>query len=369
MVDAFIPEELPPFPPLELAPLVPLIAQAQTALGRLDAASNLLPDADLFLYSFIRREAVLSSQIEGTRSSISDLLLYELDDPSGVPVDDVVEVSNYVNALNYAVNELGAGSSIDAELLCRAHGILMQSARGSDKEPGQLRSRLNWINGRHPAYADYVPPPPAEVPAAMQALTSYINALDPHTPTIIKAGLAHVQFESIHPFLDGNGRLGRLLISLMLHREQVLHNPILYLSLYLKQHRSTYYYLLEAVRTRGAWETWLDFFVDGVRSTAETAADMARRLSDRVAADRRTIQRSLKRNASAQAVHYALAQRPIHSIRGLANDAGISTPSASGAVQRLVELGLAREITGRRRNRLYSYPAYIDILNEDLEPL
>ncbi len=367
-VEAFVPESLPPLPPLDMEQLNDVEIAAALAVGRLDSVSTLLPDANLFIYSFVRREAVLSSQIEGTQSSISDLLLFELDDPPGVPLDDVREVSNYVDALDFAMEQIRNGRSIDEDLLCGAHGILLDSTRGGDKEPGKLRQKLNWINGRHPADAEYVPPPPEEVRPCIRDLCEFIGALD-GPQALVRAGMAHAQFETIHPFLDGNGRVGRLLISLILSQAGVLTEPLLYLSLYMKQNRSTYYYLLNEVRRDGEWEAWLRFFLEGVRSTAEVAVDMAQRLASLIARDRARIQSTLSYNAAVQAVHHALSQRPILSIRGLAEMSGSSWPTAASAVERLVELGIAREITGRRRGRLFAYGAYIEILNEGAEPL
>lgn len=367
-VEAFLPDPLPPVPPIETDQLNDLQMTAALAVGRLDSVSTLLPDANLFIYSFVRREAVLSSQIEGTRSSISDLLLFELDDRPGVPIDDVREVSNYVDALDFALDAIREGGKIDEHLLCEAHAILLNSARGSDKEPGKLRDKLNWINGRHPAEAEYVPPPPEDVRRCMEELCTFVNADEgPHA--LVRAGMAHAQCESVHPFLDGNGRVGRLLISLILSSAGVLNEPLLYLSLYMKQNRSTYYYLLNEVRRQGEWEAWLRFFLEGVRSTAEVAVDMAQRLASLISHDRSRIQNMLSYNAAVQAVHHSLSQRPIHSIRGLAEMSGLSWPTAASAVERLVELGVVREITGRRRGRLYSYERYIEILNEGAEPL
>lgn len=257
---------------------------------------------------------------------------------------------------------------LDADLLCGAHGLLLESVRGADKEPGAFRSRLNWINGRHPSAAEFVPPPPQEVGRCMRDLLRFVNA-DDGTPDLIRAGMAHAQFETIHPFLDGNGRLGRLLISLMLHRLGALRAPLLYLSLYLKQRRTTYYYLLNEMRMAGDWEAWLAFFINGVRETAAAAVDLARRLAALVAGDRVRIQAEVRRSASAQLVHRALSERPIHSIAGLAKMSGISWPAAAAAVERLSRLGIAREITGRSRKRLYAYDAYIELLNEGMEPL
>ena len=367
-VEAFVPDSLPPIPPIDIEELNQLEIDAAVAVGRLDSVSTLLPDADLFLYSFIRREAVLSSQIEGTRSTISDLLMFELDDVPGVPVDDVQEVSNYVAALADSSAWIDTGAAIDEKLIRGVHQTLLHSTRGSDMDPGHFRERLNWIDGRHPAEAGFVPPPPSEVGQCMRELCRFIADDDgPHV--LVKAGMAHAQFETIHPFLDGNGRVGRLLISLMLSKAGVLREPLLYLSLYLKQNRSSYYYLLNEVRQQGEWEAWLRFFLEGVRATAETAVDMARRLAELVARDRQRIQAELSHSAAVQAVHLSLSQRPIFSIRGLAEMSGLSWPTAGSAVHRLAELGIAREITGRSRGRLFAYDAYIDILNEGADPL
>lgn len=244
------------------------------ACGRLDAITALLPDPDLFLYAYVRREAVLSSQIEGTQSSLSDLLLFELDEAPGTPIDDVVEVSNYVAALEHALARLAADFPLSNRLLCEVHGKLLSSGRGADKRPGEFRATQNWIGGTRPGNAHFVSPAPQEVEPCMAALERFLHAPFA-TGSLVKAALAHVQFETIHPFLDGNGRVGRLLIALILHHEGVLRQPLLYLSLYFKQHRDEYYRLLDAVRTTGDWETWLDFFLEGVGETAISAVDTA----------------------------------------------------------------------------------------------
>lgn len=368
-VQAFVPNELPPFPPLELDDLYGPLDQANAALGRLDAVITLLPDPDPFLYSFVRREALLSSQIEGTRSSLSDLLLFELDDAPGAPVDDVREVSNYVAALEHGVERIRAGASLDIDLICDMHAKLLASGRGERLHPGALRDDLTWIGGYHPAVADFVPPPADQVRRCMSELVEFVNDRGPTLPAVVRAGLAHAQFETIHPFFDGNGRTGRLLIPLMLHSAGLLRHPILYLSLYLKSHRPSYYHYLDIVRREGEWEAWLAFFIRGVTATAEIAVAMAQRLSALVDKDRRRIQDTRPRTGSLLAVHDAFAQRPLRTIRSLVEATLLTQPTVAAAVREMTRLGITDEITGRRRGRVFRYRDYMTILNEDLEPL
>jgi Fic family protein len=273
---AFVPHPLPPVPALELdAEIQELVAKAMLAVGRLDGLTTVLPDPAIFLYSYIRKEAVLSSQIEGTQSSLSDLMLYEMEGVAGVPLDDVQEVSNYVAAMNYGLKRLET-LPISLRLLKEIHGVLLSKGRGSRKEPGEFRTSQNWIGGSRPGNALFVPPPPEQVLECLGALEKFLHDDPDKTPLLIKAALAHVQFETIHPFLDGNGRLGRLLITFLFCAEGVLREPLLYLSLYFKRHRSQYYELLQAVRLTGDWEAWLRFFLTGVEETANQAAQTAR---------------------------------------------------------------------------------------------
>ncbi|MGH9577797.1 MAG: Fic family protein, partial [Terriglobales bacterium] len=277
-VRAFVPSPLPPEPPVVFqGDLQRVLESAVLSLGRLDGVSSLLPDKALFLYTYVRKEAVLSSQIEGTQSSLSDLLLFELDEAPGVPFDDVVEVSNYVAALEHGMTCLREGLPLSNRLLREVHGKLLSRGRGADKLPGEFRRSQNWIGGTRPGNAHFVPPPPGIVPDCMGELERFIHGDEP-LPALVKAALAHVQFETIHPFLDGNGRVGRLMIALMLHAERVLQQPLLYLSLYFKQQRDQYYRLLDSVRRDGDWEAWLDFFLEGVALTAGGAVDTAHRL-------------------------------------------------------------------------------------------
>ena len=367
-VRAFVPNPLPPVPALALdGPLQQSLESAGLALGRLDGVSALLPDKAFFLYTYVRKEAVLSSQIEGTQSSLSDLLLFELDEAPGVPFDDVVEVSSYVGALEHGLDRLRGGFPLSNRLIREIHGVLLSRGRGSSKLPGEFRRSQNWIGGSRPGNALFVPPPHTVVPDCMAGLERFLHAHDDGLPTLMRAGLAHVQFETIHPFLDGNGRVGRLLITLLLCQAGVLREPLLYLSLYLKQRRGAYYELLEQVRRTGDWEQWLAFFLDGMRSTAEGAVAASRRLSDVFASDRAAIERHGRRAGSALRVHGALCARPLLSLPEVRRRTGLSFPASSAAMDLLVQLGIAREITGRRRNRLFVYDRYLSILNEGTE--
>jgi Fic family protein len=367
---AFVPTPLPPVPALEIdGALREKLDQALLALGRLDSATALLPDTQLFLYSYVRKEAVLSSQIEGTESSLSDLLLFEADALPGVPLDDVTEVSNYVAALEHGMRRLRGGFPLSGRLIREVHAELLSRGRGAGKAPGEFRRTQNWIGGTRPGNARFVPPPPTEVGRCMGELESWLHDRAERTPALLKAALAHVQFETIHPFLDGNGRVGRLLITLILVNEGVLTEPLLYLSLHFKQHRSTYYDLLDRVRTTGDWEAWLSFFAEGIRDAATGAVATARRLAQLVAADRARLGGLKRLRASALLLHLAMQKRPLVSAQMLARETGLSEPPVNKGLDALIELGVVREITGRRRGRLYTYTGYLDILNEGTEPL
>ncbi|HVO34614.1 MAG TPA: Fic family protein [Gemmatimonadales bacterium] len=367
-VRAFVPAPLPPRPPLALGgPLQQALERAHLALGRLDALSTLLPDTGLFLYAYVRKEAVLSSLIEGTQSSLSDLLLFELDEVPGVPLDDVVEVSNYVAALDHGLRRLRGGFPLSNRLIREIHGVLLSRGRGSGRAPGEFRRSQNWIGGTHPGNAAFVPPPHSAVPNCMADLERFLHAEDDGVPALLRAALAHVQFETIHPFLDGNGRVGRLLITLLLCHAGVLREPLLYLSLYFKQHRQEYYRLLGDTRTHGDWEAWLAFFCDGVRETAEGAVATSQRLAALFRADRERIVPAGRRAGSMLRVHDALSARPVTSLPDIVRKTGLTAPTAGAAMEALVSLGVAREITGRRRNRVFAYDGYVAILNEGTE--
>ena len=366
-VRAFVPAPLPPQPALILdGSLQQVLESAVLALGRLDGVSTLLPDEALFLYAYVRKEAVLSSQIEGTQSSLSDLLLFELKEAPGAPLDDVRQVSNYVDALNHGLRRLGEGFPLSNRLIREIHGVLLSGGQGRAKMPGEFRRSQNWIGGTRPGNAVFVPPPHIAVPECMAAFERFLHAGD--MPVLLRAGLAHVQFETIHPFLDGNGRVGRLLITLLLCDADVLRQPLLYLSLYFKQHRNTYYDLLNRVRCTGDWEAWLTFFLEGVKLTAEGAVLTARRLSRMFEDDRNRVEAAAgRRTGSVLRVHEALKSQPILSLPAACRDTRLSFHATASAMELLVTQGIAREITGKRRNRLFVYDRYLSVLNEGAE--
>ncbi|RIH85263.1 Adenosine monophosphate-protein transferase SoFic [Calidithermus terrae] len=369
-VRAFIPDPLPPEPPLEFTPARSLrLERAHLALGRLDSISLLLPEPNLFLYAYVRREAVLSSQIEGTQSSLSDLLLFELEGAPGAPFDDVVEVSNYAAALEHGMARLQEGFPLSNRLIRGMHGVLLSRGRGSGKAPGEFRRSQNWIGGTRPGNAQFVPPPPHRVEGCMAALERFIHDEEAPYPTLIKAALAHVQFETIHPFLDGNGRIGRLLIAFILHEGGVLSRPLLYLSLYFKRHRSEYYRLLDRVRFEGDWEAWVDFFLEGVEETATNAVQTAQRLVALFKEDAARVQSLGRAAASALRVFDILRERPLLTLGEVCQRAGLTFPTATKGMKALETLGIVREITGARRGRVFAYDRYLAILNEGAEPI
>ncbi|MFO7640109.1 MAG: Fic family protein [Candidatus Competibacteraceae bacterium] len=368
-VRAFVPASLPPRPPIDWTPeLRGKFDRALLALGRLDSVSILLPDPSLFLYLYVRKEAVLSSMIEGTQSSLADLLLFELDQEPGVPLDDVREVSNYVAALNHGLGRLAEGFPLSLRLLKEVHGVLLAKGRGSRKMPGEFRRSQNWIGGTRPGNAAFVPPPAEAVLECMGKLELFLHDQPEPTPVLLKAALAHVQFETIHPFLDGNGRLGRLLITLLLCEQRILRKPLLYLSLYFKTHRRYYYELLDTVRLHGDWEAWLDFFAEAVIVTAAQAVETARQLLDLFDKDRDKISGLGRAAASTLAVHRALMEHPIATSGWLVEKTGITPATVNKTLGNLERLGIVREITARQRNRIFSYHGYVEIMNRGTEP-
>lgn len=369
-VRAFVPDPLPPLPPIDLTgQRQQRLERALLACGRLDGVSALLPDPGLFLYAYVRREALLSSQIEGTQSSLSDLLLFEMEEVPGVPFDDVVEVSNYVAALEHGIERLRGGFPLANRLLREVHARLLARGRGAEKSPGEFRRSQNWIEGSRPGTAHFVPPPPGQVEPCMAALERFLHDDSHALPVLVKAAAALVQFETIHPFLDGNGRVGRLLIALILHEAQVLRQPLLYLSLFFKQHRADYYRLLDSVRTDGDWESWVDFFLEGVAQTAGGAVETAHRLLTLFREDEAHVAGQGRRAGSLLRVFSALRARPITTIPELVRRSGLSFPTAAKGAETLVELGIALELTGRERHRIFSYPRYVAMLGEGAEPL
>ena len=368
---AYLPLPLPPDPPLVLdTALIRQMDQANRALGRLDGVSQVLPGASHFLrqllYQYIRKEAVLSSQIEGTQSSLSDLLLYELEEAPGVPLDDVQEVSNYVAALEHGLKRLREGFPLSLRLLREIHGLLLAEGRGADKAPGDFRRSQNWLGGSRPGNAVFVPPPPERLMDCLGPLERFLHDEPEPLPFLIKAALAHVQFETIHPFLDGNGRLGRMLITLLLCHDGVLSEPALYLSLYFRIHRSDYYEHLQRVRTEGGWERWIAFFLTGVTETARDATTTAGNLWQLFEEDRRRIQAQGRLATTALRVHDLLQQRPILSVGAACKALGLTHPAVSKSLRKLEELHIVREFTGRQRNRLYIYEAYLNTLSGNI---
>lgn len=364
---AFVPLALPPRPALRLdAALRERLAEAETAIARLDALTALLPDISLFVYAYVRKEALTSSQIEGTQSSYSSLLRYESDLAPGVPLEDVREVSDYVAALELGLERLRAGASWTPRLVCELHRVLLHRGRSSGKSPGQFRKSLVWIGGPTPAKARFVPPPASVVSRCVRELNHFLGSRD-RTSTLIRAALAHVQFETIHPFRDGNGRLGRMLIPLLLSSEGVLSAPLLYLSLFFKERRREYYDRLQAVRLEGDWEGWLRFFLEGVSDTAGEATLTARRTLALFERDRRRIGES--GTATMLRVFEVLQRHPLRGVRDVQRELALTFPTAALALARLEKLGVVSELTGQKRNRLYAYREYVELLNEGTEPL
>jgi Fic family protein len=370
---SFIPKPLPPNPPLNLsAEHYELLDKATLALGRLDGLTGQLPRevVSLYTYFYIRKEAVLSSQIEGTQSSLSDLILYENNEMPGVPTEDVREVVQYVKAMYHGLKRLRDDDfPLSLRLIREIHEILLSSGRGSEKMPGEFRTSQNWVGGDRPGNAKFVPPPPSEVIACMGALEKFFHDKDVHMQVLLKAALIHVQFETIHPFLDGNGRLGRLLITLFLCAEDILREPLLYLSLYIKQHREMYYDLLQRVRTEGDWESWLLFFLTGVYETANQGVQTSRNILELFQNDQRRIETLGRSTGTALQVFKQLQSMPLVSIQRTSQETHISVPAVTTALTRLQELGIVHEITRRRRDKLYSYEKYIHLLNEGTEPI
>jgi Fic family protein len=365
---AFVPAPLPPQPSVEWSPaLRRRFDDALVALGRLDAVTALLPNADLLLYSFVRKEAVLSSQIEGTQSSLADLLLFEIHEEPGVPIEDAREVSRYVAALDRGLKLLRGGLPICNRLLCEVHATLLDHPQGRGKTPGELRRSQVWVGGTRPGNAVFVPPPANAVPEALSALEHFLNDKPVPTPPLIKAALAHVQFETIHPFLDGNGRVGRLLIVLQLVADGVLREPLLYPSLFFKTHRTLYYELLNDVRLHGDWERWLDFFAEGIAATATQAMITAHALLALVDKDRDRIAKLGRAAPSALAVHQAMQKQPLATSAALVKATRLTPATVNKSLAHLQEIGIVKEMTRRQRDRVFSYRRYVHLLSAELD--
>lgn len=370
IVRAFVPAPLPPQPPLDLTgERARLLERAHLACGRLDSITALLADPHLFLYMYIRREAVLSSQIEGTQSSLSDLLVSEVENAPGIPFEDVQDVSNYVKALEHGVQRMKEGFPVSGRLIREVHEVLLGSGRGSKLDPGQFRTSQNWIGGTRPGNAHFVPPPHDEVPSAISDLEKFVNHEGYEHGPLIQAALSHVQFETIHPFLDGNGRTGRLLIILLMIKGKLLENPLLYLSLYFKKNREDYYRLLDGTRAEGDWESWIEFFLEGVVTTADQAVATTRRIREVFDGGMDSLRDLPRGGGTTLQVLRSLQARPVTNIRLVADTCNMGYTTASRAIETLEGLGIVVEVTGRRRERMYAYKDYLAILSEGGEPI
>ncbi len=362
---AYIPQNLPPKPALNLEEFYPLLDQANTALGRLDGMSLVLPDPYLFLYMYVRKEAVFSSQIEGTQSSLADLLIFETDQASGVPMDDVKEVSKYVDAMNYGLERLKS-FPLSLRMIREIHEKLTSGARGGHKLPGEFRSSQNWVGGSRPGNAIFVPPPPEKLMETLGEFEKFLHDETVKLPVLIRAALAHVQFETIHPFLDGNGRLGRLLITFILCVEGVLKEPLLFLSLYFKENRQAYYDHLQSVRETGDWEAWINFFLKGVIDTANQATKTAQAIIELFNKDRTKIEEASKSTASVLKIYHCFQGRPILNTTNIKKVCGVSLPTTLRALKKLENYGTIKEITGKERNKIFAYREYLDILGVEI---
>ncbi len=368
---AFVPAALPPKPSLDMGQLGSLLASASVALGRLDGLAGFLPDIGLFIYMYIRKEALLSSQIEGTQSSFSDLLIHENKAAPGAPSEeDVQDVSNYIAALNHGLERMRGGFPLSLRLIREVHEILLSKGRGATKMPGEFRRSQNWIGGPRLSKARFVPPPPERLEECLGAFEKFLHADDDGLPVLIRAALAHVQFETIHPFLDGNGRVGRLLITLLLCADGVLKEPILYLSLWFKTRRDEYYDQLQYIRDSGDWEEWVSFFLRGVIETADQGVATARRILDLFDADQHRVETALGKAApSALKILAYMRRKPVIAPKDLAVPLSLTMPTVNIALQHLENAGIVQEITGRQRDRLFAYKSYLAILEEGAEPL
>jgi Fic family protein len=366
---AFVPTTLPPKPPLDLTALQDLISNANQAIGKLDIVSEILPDSNLLLYYYVRKEAVLSSQIEGTQSSLSDLILYESDQPPSVPIHDVSEVSSYVKALEHGLKRTREGFPLSLRLIREMHAILLAKGRGNQAQIGEFRVSQNWIGGTRPGNAIYVPPPPEKLMECLDSFEKYLHLENRPYSSLIEAGLIHVQFETIHPFLDGNGRIGRLLITFFLILMGDLKEPYLYLSLYFKNNRSSYYEKLNAVRTTGDWEGWLEFFLTGVSETATQITQTSQAISKLFQQDEEKITSLKRASISAHKIHGLLKQKAIINIADTASSLDISLPTARKTLKLLADIDIVKEIKGTGKTKLYVYHQLIELLEEGTNPI
>jgi len=364
---AYVPPMLPPEPAIDLTQLYPYLEKASRALGELNNVTKSIPNTSLFIYMYVRKEALLSSQIEGTQSSLSDLMLFEHHQKPRVAIEDVEEVSNYVKAINHGLKRLREGFPLSLRLLREIHQVLLSGTRGAKALPGEFRSSQNWIGGTRPGNALFVPPPVEYLNKCLFNLEQFLY--DDTLPVLIKAGIAHVQFETIHPFLDGNGRLGRLLITLLLCESGMLSEPILYLSLYLKQHRSVYYAFLQEVRLEGTWERWLQFFLEGVFESTQQAIKTTALINSLFAQDYAKIMALKRVRFSCEQIFEYLKRLPQVTISLLSTELNMSLPTVRSALNHMIDLDILQEISGQKRNKIYVYKRYLKILEDGAEPL
>lgn len=366
--NAFCPSPLPPNPPIQWTPGIRnALSRADSMLGRLDGISKVLPDTNLFISFYSRKEAVLSSQIEGTQSTLSELLLFEADELFPEHQQDIREVFNYLHAMRHGLERLQGGFPLSLRLIREMHERLLRTGRGSDKTPGEFRTTQNWFGGSRPGNATYVPPPVNEMHDALSAFERFLYNGREEFPTLIHAAMLHLQFESIHPFLDGNGRLGRLLVTLLLVEWQVLSEPLLYPSLYLKRYRNRYYELLQQVRLEGNWEQWIEFFLEAIAVTAEQAVELSKRVLQLFRTDESRLTNKGVKQASLLLVLKSLQYTPFTTANQLVRQTNLSLPTVNRALEELIRLNILHEISGRSRNRVYRYTEYVAMLNEGTE--
>jgi Fic family protein len=364
---AYMPPKLPPDPPIDLSRLYPHLEKSTQALAELNSVAKSIPNIALFIYIYVRKEALLSSQIEGTQSSFSDLILFEHHQKPNVSLDDVEEVSNYVKAMSYGLERLN-NFPLSLRLLREIHGVLLSGGRGSTKQPGEFRRSQNWIGGSRPGNALYVPPSPDKLMECLSDFEHFLHDEESKLPLLIKVGLLHVQFETIHPFLDGNGRLGRLLMTLLLCESGMLDEPILYLSLYLKQNRPVYYELLQQVRLHGTWETWLEFFLEGIYKSAKQALRTVKEINSLFEVDLAKVENLGRARFSCGRIMEYLKKLPQVSVPLLCQELEMTAPTARASLNHLLELGIVEEISGKKRDKVYVYRHYLDLLEEGAEP-
>lgn len=360
----YVPALLPPQPPIDVEKLQSYLERAQQALIELKIAARVIPNVSLFIYMYVRKEALLSSQIEGTQSSFSDLMLFENDQKPSVSIDDVEEVSNYVSAINHGLLRMQSGMPLSLRLIKELHGILLQGTRGKYKMPGDFRRSQNWIGGSRPGNALFVPPAPEDLMNCLSDFEKFLHDETTGLPILIRIGIAHVQFETIHPFLDGNGRLGRLLITLLLCHHGLLHEPVLYLSLYLKKNRMMYYEMLQRVRVQGDWEVWLEFFLDGIYTSATQAVLTAHRINELFTTDEAAVNSLGRVRFSALQIFEIFKKLPQLSVPSLVKSHNFHPTTARTALEALTKAGVIQEISGKKRDRVYVYKNYLALLED-----